>query len=58
MSDVIFISALIAFFVLCALYVNLCDHMIGTDDQGIEPALDSGTTIVAAAAGATGRVTE
>jgi hypothetical protein len=32
MSDVIFIAIMIAFFVLCALYVQLCDHMIGPDD--------------------------
>ena len=32
MSDVIFIAVMIAFFVLCALYVSLCDRMIGSDE--------------------------
>ena len=58
MSDVIFIAVLIAFFALCALYVNLCDRMIGTDDLGTEPAPESQTIVVAAAAGADGRVTQ
>jgi hypothetical protein len=31
-SDVIFIAVLLAFFVLCALYVQLCDRMIGSDE--------------------------
>ena len=57
MSDVIFIAVMIAFFVLCALYVNVCDRLIGTDDQSVEPALDSETAVVAAAAGADGGVT-
>ena len=57
MSDVIFIAVMIAFFVLCALYVNVCDRLIGTDDQSIEPTLDSETAVVAAAAGADRGVT-
>jgi hypothetical protein len=57
MSDVIFIAVMIAFFVLCALYVNVCDRLIGPDDQSIEPALDSETVVVAAAAGADRGVT-
>jgi hypothetical protein len=57
MSDVIFIAVMIAFFVLCALYVNVCDRLIGTDDQSIEPATDSETAVVAAAAGADRGVT-
>jgi hypothetical protein len=32
-SDVIFIAVLIVFFVLCALYVQLCDRMIGSDEM-------------------------
>ena len=32
MSDVIFLGIAFAFFVLTALYVRLCDHMIGPDD--------------------------
>jgi hypothetical protein len=31
-SDVIFIAVLLAFFVLCTLYVQLCDRMIGSDE--------------------------
>ncbi len=33
MSDVIFIAVMLAFFVLCALYVQLCDRMIGPDES-------------------------
>jgi hypothetical protein len=32
MSDLIFIGATIAFFAICALYVNWCDKIIGPDD--------------------------
>jgi hypothetical protein len=55
-SDVIFISALIAFFVICALYVQLCDRMIGPDDPAMlgattDSVVDSGAaTMVATAA--------
>ena len=38
MSDVIFIAVMIAFFVLCALYVQLCDRMIGPDDPAMAGA--------------------
>lgn len=38
MSDVIFIAVMIAFFVLCALYVQLCDHLIGPDDPAVTGA--------------------
>jgi hypothetical protein len=44
-SDVIYIAVMIAFFVLCTLYVQLCDRMIGPDD----PAM-AGTGTDAAAA--------
>jgi hypothetical protein len=32
MSDVIFIAVLIVFFVLCTLYVHLCDRLMGSDE--------------------------
>ena len=32
MADVIFVAVLIAFFMLAALYVTWCDHIIGPDD--------------------------
>jgi hypothetical protein len=35
MSDVIFIALMIAFFILCTLYVQLCDRMIGSDDLAL-----------------------
>jgi hypothetical protein len=56
MSDVIFIAVMIAFFVLCALYVSLCDRMIGSDEVAMatggapdsspddEPALSAAST--------------
>ncbi|MBK5331186.1 MAG: hypothetical protein JJD93_04400 [Ilumatobacteraceae bacterium] len=55
MSDVIFIAVLLAFFVLCALYVQLCDRMIGPDDPAMAESADSAiesvpTTMVATAA--------
>jgi hypothetical protein len=45
-SDVIFIAVLLAFFVLCALYVQLCDRMIGSDElamavNDVETSLDA-----------------
>lgn len=58
MSDVIFIAVLLAFFVLCALYVQLCDHMIGPDDPavlgtGADSVVDNGPqTMVATSVGA------
>jgi hypothetical protein len=44
-SDVIYIAVMIVFFVLCALYVHLCDRMIGPDEIALaarddEPAAD------------------
>ena len=57
MSDVIFIAVMIVFFVLCALYVQLCDHMIGSDEvampaQSTESAPDGepATLVMAGAA--------
>ena len=35
MSDVIFIAVMIVFFLLCALYVHVCDRMIGPDELAI-----------------------
>lgn len=64
MSDVIFIAVLLAFFVLCALYVQLCDRMIGSDElampaQGTDSGLDGEpVTLVATVAGTNGAVTE
>lgn len=63
MSDVIFIAVLLAFFVLCALYVQLCDRMIGSDElaipaQGTDSGLDGEPTLVATVAGTNGAVTE
>lgn len=53
MSDVIFIAALIAFFVICALYVQLCDRIMGPDDladggNDNSTAVDSGSPIMVA----------
>lgn len=31
MADIIFIAVALAFFALCALYVHLCDRIIGPD---------------------------
>jgi hypothetical protein len=38
MADVIFVAVLIAFFILAALYVTWCDHIIGPDDFKPEEA--------------------
>jgi hypothetical protein len=35
MSDVVFIAVMVVFFVLCALYVQLCDRMIGPDELAL-----------------------
>jgi hypothetical protein len=35
MSDFIYIAVMILFFVLCALYVHLCDRMIGPDEMAL-----------------------
>lgn len=32
MADLIFVAATFAFFAICVLYVNWCDHIIGPDD--------------------------
>lgn len=63
MSDVIFIAVMIGFFVLCTLYVQLCDHMIGSDElamaaKGSDSADDGESpTLVAAFAGTNDEVT-
>ena len=41
MSDFIFIAATLVFFVICALYVQWCDKIIGPDD--FESQADSRT---------------
>lgn len=51
MSDVIFIAVMIAFFVLCALYVSVCDRMIGPDElttigQGTDAIPENGSATV------------
>jgi hypothetical protein len=62
-SDVIFIAVMIVFFVLCALYVQLCDRMIGPDESALaarddDSAVDSeAPTLVTAIAGASDGVT-
>ena len=64
MSDVIFIGVMIVFFVLCALYVQLCDRMIGSDElampvQGTDSGPDDEPAmLVAAVAGTSATVTE
>ncbi len=61
MSDVVFIAVMIVFFVLCALYVQLCDRMIGSDELALAtkdldaaPDRDAATLI---GAGTSGEVT-
>jgi hypothetical protein len=57
MSDVVFIAVMIVFFVLCTLYVQLCDRMIGSDElalaaKGADPELDTETpTLISSSAG-------
>jgi hypothetical protein len=48
MSDFVFVAALIAFFVICALYVHLCDRMIGPDDPTLGQGTDSPIDAVSA----------
>jgi hypothetical protein len=51
-SDVIYIAVMIVFFVLCALYVHLCDRMIGSDEltlagkDGESAADDESATLI------------
>jgi len=40
MADVIIVAAIVAFFVLSALYVTWCDRILGADDFAVEPAAD------------------
>jgi hypothetical protein len=62
-SDVIFIAVLVAFFVLCALYVQLCDRMIGSDElamavKGADTPLDGESpTLTTAGVGSADGVT-
>ncbi len=62
MSDVIFIAVMIVFFLLCTLYVHLCDRMIGPDElamtgQGADSSPDGeSATLAAASAGTSGGV--
>lgn len=63
MSDVIFIAVLLAFFLVCTLYVQLCDRMIGSDElamaaKGDDSSVDGESpTLLAAVAGTTDAVT-
>jgi hypothetical protein len=57
-SDVIYIAVMIAFFVLCTLYVQLCDRMIGPDElampvQGTDSGPDGEPAMLVAATAAT-----
>ena len=62
MSDVIFVAVLLAFFVLCTLYVQLCDRIVGPDDlaiagRGTDPTLDSqSATMITSSGGTSGEV--
>jgi hypothetical protein len=62
-SDVIFIAVLLAFFVLCTLYVQLCDRMIGSDElamatKGDDSAVDGESpTLITASVGTADGVT-
>jgi hypothetical protein len=33
MADILFVAISVAFFLLCVLYVQLCDRIIGADDE-------------------------
>jgi hypothetical protein len=35
--DLVFVAVVVAFFVLCVGYVQLCDRIIGPDGPGREP---------------------
>ena len=62
MSDVIFIAVIVAFFALCALYVQWCDRIVGTSDPATPGAADDladgdTPTLVASVAGTSSEVT-
>ncbi len=62
MSDIVFIAVMIVFFVLCTLYVQLCDRMIGSDElalaaRGADPDVDTESPTLVAAVAGTGEVT-
>ncbi len=63
MSDVVYVAVIIAFFVLCALFIQFCDRMIGADDiaeagRGTDSAPDSEpAALITALAGANDVVT-
>ena len=40
MSDVIFIAVIVAFFALCALYVQWCDRIVGAGDTVLPGSAD------------------
>ena len=37
MRDVLYLSLIVAFFVLASAFVVACDRMIGSDDEGVDP---------------------
>jgi len=45
MSDVIFIAVVLAFFALTALYVRLCDNMLGPDEMTTDTEPEAATTV-------------
>lgn len=45
MADILFIAITIAFFAICALYVQWCDRIIGPDTE-IQPSDGSRTELV------------
>jgi hypothetical protein len=36
MADLVFVSIIVAFFVLCIVYLRWCDRIIGPDEFGAE----------------------
>ena len=57
MGDVVFIAVMIVFFLLCTLYVQLCDRLIGPDEltsagqADADPANVSGVATVGSVGG-------
>lgn len=51
MGDIVFVAATIAFFVICVLYVNWCDRIIGADDfsESIDDPAEADDEIAVAA---------
>ncbi len=47
MADIIFIAVALAFFALCAVYVRLCDRIIGPDVFEVARQLEESEDLVA-----------